>query len=483
MVGGAGPSQSASRVEVYDPATGRWTSGGVLGQARRDHCATLLPGGKVLVVGGLLFSTAAPSTSAELYLEFTGNEEWRPLIHRVDPAELEHGTSITVTGARLRSGSEANGGNGHSSSSQHPLLSLSSVDTGRWVPLLGRNFSDTSVSATLPYVFNGPYWLHVSVQGVTASRMITLVNHTAPDTILEAAPTERVTRSLTALFEFSSAAGVSFECNLTGTGFSACVSPLRYVDLPEREHLFQVRALDLSGNADPTPAEFHWTVDRTNPDTSIESASVASAFTHDTSARFTFSSPEEASFRCGLNGADFAPCPSPKDFTGLAEGEYTLRVKAIDRAENEDPTPAEFHWTVDTTPPQRSEIAVPTSHQELFTSQPVFQGTAEPGSTVTVFVDGTALATQATANEAGAWELVSPPLPWGPHQAAALATDLADNSGAASVEVSFATVQQGHYGLGCATASTSVSSWLTSLLALGLWRRRRSPPVSSSPSP
>ena len=60
--------------ELYDPAMGTWTTTGDLNVARRDHTATLLPNGKVLVVGGGVgvASTAAtgivgPFQSAELY--------------------------------------------------------------------------------------------------------------------------------------------------------------------------------------------------------------------------------------------------------------------------------------------------------------------------------------------------------------------------------------------------------------------------------
>ena len=52
-----------SSAELYDPASGTWTTTGSLDYARADHTATLLPDGKVLVAGGMGRSFA----SAELY--------------------------------------------------------------------------------------------------------------------------------------------------------------------------------------------------------------------------------------------------------------------------------------------------------------------------------------------------------------------------------------------------------------------------------
>ncbi|WP_052518624.1 kelch repeat-containing protein [Archangium violaceum] len=56
--------------ELYDPATGTWTSAGTLGTARGFHAAALLPNGKVLVSGG--GKDGAQSNAAELYDPATG---------------------------------------------------------------------------------------------------------------------------------------------------------------------------------------------------------------------------------------------------------------------------------------------------------------------------------------------------------------------------------------------------------------------------
>ncbi len=58
--------------ELYDPATGNWTTKGSLITARFTHTATLLPNGKVLVAGGD-DNNFSPLASAELYDPASGN--------------------------------------------------------------------------------------------------------------------------------------------------------------------------------------------------------------------------------------------------------------------------------------------------------------------------------------------------------------------------------------------------------------------------
>jgi hypothetical protein len=81
-----------------------------------------------------------------------------------------------------------------------------------------------------------------------------------PNTILGKHPLKR-SRASTAKFVLSSSPPAStFRCKLDGTTLRACRSPLVLKHLEPGKHVLEVVAVDATGQADPSPLRFHWTV-------------------------------------------------------------------------------------------------------------------------------------------------------------------------------------------------------------------------------
>ncbi|HEX8822383.1 MAG TPA: kelch repeat-containing protein [Archangium sp.] len=133
-VGGLGsaspglPSTVLRSAELYDPATGSWTSPSTLvpGTPRMDHTATRLADGRVLVVGG--FGAPQPGqpnqtlATAELYDPATGS--WRPTGGMALPRRY-HSATLLADGRVLVAG-------GHDGTSALASAELYDPTTGTW---------------------------------------------------------------------------------------------------------------------------------------------------------------------------------------------------------------------------------------------------------------------------------------------------------------------------------------------------------------
>ena len=87
VTGGSNGGGTLTSCEVYDPGAGTWSFTPMpLSIGRANHTATLLPDGKVLIVGG-----NSGVTTAEVYDPATGN--WSP----TGPLAANHGTGYTAT--------------------------------------------------------------------------------------------------------------------------------------------------------------------------------------------------------------------------------------------------------------------------------------------------------------------------------------------------------------------------------------------------
>ena len=88
----------------------------------------------------------------------------------------------------------------------------------------------------------------------------TRIHAAGPETKLEAMPPDP-SDSPSATFTFSCDQGnCTYECQLDFGAWRPCSSPTSYPELPEAGHAFAVRARDVAGILDPTPAIHVWTI-------------------------------------------------------------------------------------------------------------------------------------------------------------------------------------------------------------------------------
>lgn len=200
-----------------------------------------------------------------------------------------------------------------------------------------------------------------------------------PNTTITSGPSGK-TASADANFAFSSTEPGSFECRLDSGSWSACASPKSYSDLAQGSHTFEVRAVDVSGNVDPTPATATFSVDTVAPQTTIDSGPTGP--TASAAATFTFSSSEAGTFECRLDSssaAAWSSCASPKSYSGLAQGSHTFEVRAIDSVGNADASPASASFSVDTVSPETTIDSSPTGAISVAEAEMIFHS-SEPGS-------------------------------------------------------------------------------------------------------
>jgi N-acetylneuraminic acid mutarotase len=391
VAGGGTYSTTLTSAEVYDPATRSWTPTGTLTTARMGHAALLLTSGKVLLATGK--DSASVLSKTEQYEELSVNMSWRPVVGNLAPNPwLEPGAVFTVTGFGFRGLSEASGGMAASSPTDFPLLRLRELESQQVFAVPFQDYSRGHVQARAPNLAQGHYLLSVTVNGLTSPSIVVRVGeetHPAPgpETTLTSMP-PATTRQTSATFIFTSnVGGATFACSLDGTPFTPCASPTTYTGLVQGTHSFQVRAYDVAGNVDTTPASHTWTIDLTPPETTLTSSPPSRI--NQTSATFTFSSEEGASFECNLDNKGYVACTSPATYTDLATGTRNFKVRARDAAGNVDATPVNYSWTIDLTAPNTFITSTPDSPSRTAGATFVF-GSNETNVTYTCSLDGAA---------------------------------------------------------------------------------------------
>lgn len=166
------------------------------------------------------------------------------------------------------------------------------------------------------------------------------VDTTAPDTEIVGGP-PGLTNEAAPTFSFTSEPGASFACKVDGDPWASCTSPHATQPLTDGPHTFAVRATDPAGNTDPTVATRDFRVDTTPPQTRLSDHPPRR--TTKRKVRFAFTSEKGAIFACNLDRTGWQACTSPRTYR-VPKGWHRFWVMAVDKAGNNDPTPATFRF-------------------------------------------------------------------------------------------------------------------------------------------
>lgn len=257
------------------------------------------------------------------------------------------------------------------------------------------------------------------------------VDTTAPNTTIATGPAATVAaKSSSFTFTSNEDPNVTYECRIDAGTFAACTTPFTSPQLADGAHTLDVRAKDLAGNVDATPATWSWTIDSGAPDTLIDTGPTGA--TADSTPTFTFHSTENGStFECSVDSGAFAACATPfTPATALAEGPHTFAVRAKDSVGNTDASPATASFTVDTTAPDTQITSSPPNNTQQTSGNLVFKSPDDANATFECSLDGATFASCDTPLKLSSLSV-------GAHTFAVRAVDAVGNADATPASVSW----------------------------------------------
>jgi hypothetical protein len=260
--------------------------------------------------------------------------------------------------------------------------------------------------------------------GVTDGVASTFLYCSSPNTVIATFPSNPTGVAVGSFTFTSPQSAVTFECSLDGVAaYAACDADYTTPALTNAAHTIDVRAKDINGNVDATPAHYAWTVNAAGLDTAI--ASAPATLTNAAVATFVFTSNPTTgvTFQCLLDGATtWTTCAATYTTPALGNGAHTLSVRARDSGGNVDTTPATYDWVADLIAPNTTIVTSPLNPTNSPTGDFTFSGTDTGGGAVTFEcrIDGAAFSTCPASFTAG-------PLDDGTHTLDVRARDLAGN--------------------------------------------------------
>ena len=257
-----------------------------------------------------------------------------------------------------------------------------------------------------------------------------VVSNPANNAVLNASPA-----SITGTAEPNSTVAVSIDGvpagTVTATAGGTWTLPVA-TPLPEGNHTVNATATDAAGNTSPTSATNTFTIDTTPPGAPVVITPANGSTTNDATPEITGTAEAGASVEVFVDGASVGTTTAAGDgswsftpTTPLTNGAHSAYAIATDAAGHVSPQSNTNTFTVDTNAPNAPVVTAPANNAVLSVSPTAVTGTAEPNSTVEVFIDGAPAGTT-TAGGYGTWTLpLDLVLPDGPHTVNATATDAA----------------------------------------------------------
>jgi hypothetical protein len=219
------------------------------------------------------------------------------------------------------------------------------------------------------------------------------VDTTAPTSSITGKPATRDNNPAPTFTFTSNEPGSTFECELDGGGFTACVNPFTTPALTDGTHTFKVRATDPTGNTESPAQSYTWDLDTDLPAKPVITTPAAAAVTKDDTPTISGDAEPNSDVEVFVNGFSLghvtANAGGHWTITSihLADGVHSATAQATDQAGNTGAVSDAVAFTVDTTPPGGSIVqtpgTVPTGENPTFTITP-----DEGDSTITCSLDG-----------------------------------------------------------------------------------------------
>ena len=205
-------------------------------------------------------------------------------------------------------------------------------------------------------------------------------------------------------FSFSDTeSGVTFRCQLDGSAYAACTSPLSYSGVAQGGHTFAVQAVDAAGNTSPSTT-WAWSIDSIAPSAPVLTTKPTDPTFNATNTFAWTPSESGLTFQCSLENGAWVTCSTPYTWVIVTSnyGQHQFAVRAIDAAGNISAgTIYSFKYEKNLpTSGLPFQISGSVSGLTLGTYKPIFVTITNPNS-VTIFVSALNVAVATDSSPSG----------------------------------------------------------------------------------